>query len=86
VRKKHFSQTLNPFNKNKDGIIKSVDEIRAELAEERDKWKDQGVWHPMEESLWSKTEKERSDFDNGLPIKMRMTCGLEREYSKETIL
>jgi hypothetical protein len=33
-----FMQTLNPFNRNKDGQPKSYEEIVAELRVYRDKW------------------------------------------------
>lgn len=35
---KKFQQTLNPFNKNADGIPKTRQEILVELNAERDKW------------------------------------------------
>ncbi len=35
---KKFYQTLNPFNKNKDGSLKTVEQIMVELRHERDKW------------------------------------------------
>lgn len=37
-RTKTFMQTINPFNKNADGIIKNRVEIMAELSKERDAW------------------------------------------------
>lgn len=38
-RQKKFSQTLNPFNKNADGLPKSTAEIHAELRKDIVKWK-----------------------------------------------
>lgn len=38
-------QTQNPFNKNKDGIMKSVDEIQTENKENLFKWKEEPVYH-----------------------------------------
>ncbi len=35
---KQFSQTLNPYNKNKDGMVKSRSEIWAELHAARTAW------------------------------------------------
>ena len=35
---KTFSQTINPFNKNKDGTQKTRLDILEELYQERDKW------------------------------------------------
>jgi len=35
---KTFMQTLNPFNKNEDGTIKTAEEILAELHAERRAW------------------------------------------------
>lgn len=37
-RKKKFFQTLNPFNKNAKGEIKTANEIRAELTEQFREW------------------------------------------------
>ena len=34
-----FSQTINPFNKNADGVPKTREEILAELNEEARLWK-----------------------------------------------
>lgn len=33
-----FSQTLNPFNKNQDGSLKTREDILDELKGERDSW------------------------------------------------
>lgn len=35
---KTFSQTVNPFNKNSDGTIKTHGEIMREISAERDAW------------------------------------------------
>lgn len=35
---KKFFQTLNPFNRTKDGQIKSKDQITKEIFAERDAW------------------------------------------------
>lgn len=35
---KKFFQTLNPFNKNKDGSIKSRSDIMIEITASRDAW------------------------------------------------
>ncbi len=35
---KKFSQTINPYNKNKDGNVKTREEILVELKAEREKW------------------------------------------------
>lgn len=36
--RKNFFQTLNPFNKNKDGSLKSAKDIYAELAPQVAEW------------------------------------------------
>lgn len=33
-----FMQTINPFNKNEDGSLKTYDQILAEVKAERDAW------------------------------------------------
>lgn len=42
-RTRTFWQTLNPFNKRADGVVKTAPEIRAELLEEADKWEAEPV-------------------------------------------
>lgn len=39
TRSQKFSQTLNPFNKNKNGDVKTRQEIRAELQAELTDWR-----------------------------------------------
>lgn len=38
TRTRKFYQTINPFNKNTDGTMKTRAEIEAELRVERDAW------------------------------------------------
>lgn len=38
-RQRTFECTVNPFNKNKDGSVKSVSEVRAQAQEKADKWR-----------------------------------------------
>ena len=38
-------KTQNPFNKNKDGVIKDRDEIFYELRLERDEWLKKPLYH-----------------------------------------
>jgi hypothetical protein len=35
---KAFMQTVNPFNKNADGSVKTYEQIKRELTAERDFW------------------------------------------------
>lgn len=37
-RQKKFYQTLNPFNRNKEGVPKTEDEIRTELLADIAEW------------------------------------------------
>lgn len=37
-RREKFYQTLNPFNKNKDGSVKTYQEIRKELEQRAIDW------------------------------------------------
>jgi hypothetical protein len=39
VRTRRFEHTVNPFNKNRDGSVKTADEVRADVHAEADKWK-----------------------------------------------
>lgn len=49
-RTKEFYQTLNPWNRNADGELKSRDEIRAELRAEDAAWMAEPVKHARCES------------------------------------
>jgi hypothetical protein len=44
-RSKAFYQTLNPFNKNADGSVKTRSEILSELHAEARKWSLEPVYH-----------------------------------------
>jgi len=44
-RQKKFYQTINPFNKNKDGRVKTRKEILKELKERIATWNLQDEWH-----------------------------------------
>jgi hypothetical protein len=57
IRQKMFSQTLNPFNKNSDGTIKSKNDIYRELQVEADQFKKEPVRHLKCEKQFD-TEKE----------------------------
>lgn len=35
---RRFYQTISPFNKNKDGTVKTREQINAEIKAERDAW------------------------------------------------
>ena len=46
-----FMQTVNPFNKNRKGKIKSRDEIMTELIAKRDRWQyDMSAKHSIKEN------------------------------------
>jgi hypothetical protein len=38
IKKKSFEQTVNPFNKNEDGSVKTRDEVYESLKIEADAW------------------------------------------------
>jgi len=42
---KTFEQTINPFNTNKEGSVKTIDEIWVELMVERREWLDKPIIH-----------------------------------------
>lgn len=44
-RTKRFYQTINPFNKNAEGNIKTKAEIFNQLKIESDKWEKEHVYH-----------------------------------------
>ena len=38
-RSKTFTHTINPFNKNKEGSVKTYGQVRADVIEEMNAWK-----------------------------------------------
>lgn len=38
TRRRTFEHTINPFNRNADGQMKSYDEVRADVNAEADAW------------------------------------------------
>lgn len=44
-RKKKFFQTINPFNKNAQGEVKTASEIRAELTDQYRQWVKTPLYH-----------------------------------------
>lgn len=44
-RIERFSQTLSPFNKDKDGFPKTVDEIYKELGQRVKEWQKGALYH-----------------------------------------
>lgn len=44
-RTKKFWQTLNPFNKNDDGSVKTRDEIMSELGQQAAQYRTQTIYH-----------------------------------------
>lgn len=51
---REFSQTVNPFNKNKKGKVKTYAEILDEINEEAD------VWLKARRSVFAKSEEVKS--------------------------
>ncbi|MGQ4513624.1 hypothetical protein [Streptomyces sp. DW26H14] len=45
-RQRTFEQTLNPFNKNADGTVKTYADIYRELDADADAWKAEPETHP----------------------------------------
>lgn len=50
TRTKKFWQTLNPFNKNADGSVKTRDQIMDELSEKASQYRSQTIYHQRCES------------------------------------
>ena len=45
IRTKKFFQTLNPFNKNDDGSVKTRDQIMVELSAQASKYRSETIYH-----------------------------------------
>ena len=50
-RQKRFSQTLNPYNRNDQGLVKTYDEIQSELVIEVKEWSEGQFVHERCEGL-----------------------------------
>lgn len=44
TRTETFSQTVNPFNRNPDGSVKSIENIRAEIEAHREAWMESSIY------------------------------------------
>ena len=44
-RSKKVTHTVNPFNKNEDGTIRTYDEVMERVSEEVKKWKQEPIYH-----------------------------------------
>ena len=42
-RQRKFYQTLNPFNKTAQGVVKDADDIYSELRKDIEKWRKESV-------------------------------------------
>ena len=51
TRSEKFTQTVNPWNTNKDGKVKTSAEIRVQLKQSADEWRAQPVLHAKCESF-----------------------------------
>ena len=69
-----FFQTLNPFNKNADGFMKSPQEIMTEICAERDAWLKDGRSRCGEEKIMSEALKAEIKRLYTLPCKC-VCCG-----------
>ena len=83
TRSTTLQQTINPFNKNKDGVIKTYREIFDELMIEAKLWKEQPVRHYSDETYYSWDKEKREQYDKGETIKIKMTCGFYDDYKKK---
>ena len=55
---KKFYQTINPFNKNKDGEMKTAKEITDELIAESVEWRKEDMYH--KKCLWKFYESKHN--------------------------
>lgn len=51
ARSKKFYQTVNPYNKNKDGSLKTETQIRKEILKERTEWRGEPIVHTKCEEI-----------------------------------
>lgn len=45
TRRKTVTQTVNPFNRNADGVPKTQEEVQASVREALKAWKEQPAYH-----------------------------------------
>lgn len=74
VRATTFEQTINPFNKNAAGKVKTYSEIWAELKAQAAAWKATPTEHDHER-FWGLPQEKRDAYDKGEDITVTMTCG-----------
>jgi len=81
TRSKTFEQTINPFNKNAKGEVKTYAEILTELQQERSVWMGKPPEH-NHDGYWSWDKQQQKEYDELGRTKVKMTCGFEIEVVK----
>lgn len=64
-RKERFSETINPFNKNPDGTIRTEAQIVATQKIKCDKWLTRQIYCEAcrPKTYWEMSKKERNELD-----------------------
>lgn len=81
-KNKTFHQTINPWNKNMNGFIKTKHEIYDELKSQIEIWKSLPVRHTIP-TYWQWTNDQREDYDKGRDACVIMSCGRKILINKE---
>lgn len=61
IRTKEFYQTINPWNKNKDGNLKTYSEIWSEESIKMCEWEQKAVVHAKCQLLYNEMEERKNE-------------------------
>lgn len=84
VRQKTFEQTINPFNKNAAGKVKSHAEIMTELQQWRSRWMGEPVRHDFPQ-YWRLPDDQRKEYETTGRTVAEMSCGVTAEMRKHEV-
>jgi hypothetical protein len=78
TRSRTFGETLNPYNKNAAGMVKSPAEIHQSLAGKVERWEAVPV-HCDAFGYYSWTKEERSEYEKNGKATVMLECGFKHE-------
>lgn len=74
TRQTTFCHTLNPFNKNDRGEVKTREEIYKDLSIEKSQWIEEPLECPRP-TYWQWSKEQREQYNNDGFTEVKMNCG-----------
>lgn len=80
-RSKTFTNTINPFNKNNDGLPKSYNEVYADVERLVEDWQSRPPEHDHQ-GYWNWSKEQQKEYDEKGKTTVPMSCGEMTEIVK----